>query len=536
MDNKKGTTVPRNGMPCSRSTHTPIAYRKIQCQFHFVLLIVVCGILIHSCHFPKRPELFESIIAINYESRQIFETSKSDDTETTSRIDVHTEQPMAPTTATSPLVYDAPVSLDNKSKVSTLDKQKQESKVIMNKSSRKDASQEEAIAAYRALVQNTNTSALRCIQQRKQQTSMTISVKPALQCLRMTKGNIGLQYPIDAEQHYNEIRYLLAPFAQHQNHTFHSATGFSGPWIENQFITHFETLYDSQHETSCIHQHFGPYIPIFLPWVDHLIQNKYYYPDGMVETLLSVLRPNVPYITVSQNARGLKGKAGISIRKSIPNLLVLSAGGHGHVPIPLLKQDEVQNNYIDVPNRTIDISYVGSLGNAPNNVRKIMNEQLMEKYSKNQTTNNNNRLIRYEYYYGNDWRQYMAQSKLSLVPRGFGRTAYHLVETIQMGLVPVYIYLKNDIPWIPYETVYRKHIGYVTDFASVLPFLENTIQQLTDDEIQTKEQMIVSLLQSHFTIDGILQQIQRFMLTPTKSDLQCQPLPRYITGIPKYGT
>jgi hypothetical protein len=327
----------------------------------------------------------------------------------------------------------------------------------------------------------------------------------------------------------------MAPFAQQQNHTFHSWSGFSGPWIENHFIAHFETMYDSQHETTCLYDHFGPYVPIFLPWVDHLVTNKKYnhYPNGFVEALLSVLRPDVPYITVSQNARGLKAENGIDIRKSTPNLLVLSAGGYGHVPIPLLKQDEAQNNYIDVQNRAIDISYVGSLKNAPNNSRQIMHRQLMENCNNNETTNSKNHSIRYEYYYGNDWRQYMAQSKFSLVPRGFGRTAYHLVETIQMGLIPIYIYLRNDIPWLPYKTMYHKQIGYTTDFESTPSFVKQMLQRLTPDKIRQREQTIVSLRHSHFSINGILRQIYYFMISPAKSDLECQVLPRNLNGGPE---
>ena len=47
----------------------------------------------------------------------------------------------------------------------------------------------------------------------------------------------------------------------------------------------------------------------------------------------------------------------------------------------------------------------------------------------------------------------MANSQTSLVPRGFGRTAYHLVETLQMGLVPIYVY--DDIPWVPYADLFE---------------------------------------------------------------------------------
>ena len=48
---------------------------------------------------------------------------------------------------------------------------------------------------------------------------------------------------------------------------------------------------------------------------------------------------------------------------------------------------------------------------------------------------------------------------MSLVPRGFGRTAYHLMETFQMGRVPLYVY--SDVPWVPYAEVFER-VGYAS--------------------------------------------------------------------------
>ena len=45
--------------------------------------------------------------------------------------------------------------------------------------------------------------------------------------------------------------------------------------------------------------------------------------------------PDVPYVMVSQNDQGIVGNYELW---SVPaNLLVLSAGGYGHVPIPLIE-------------------------------------------------------------------------------------------------------------------------------------------------------------------------------------------------------
>jgi hypothetical protein len=348
----------------------------------------------------------------------------------------------------------------------------------------------------------------------------SVDLSIALECLHQTTPSLVLEYPDDAIEHFNEIRKALLPWAQSNNgtHHYHSGAGFDGPWIENYWISHFETMWDESSNNdanACLSDYFGPFIPIFVPWVDHWIKNGRHYPDGLVTTFLSVLRPNVPYVTVSKSAPGLPGKGEFEMH-SIPNLLVLSSGGYGHVPIPLLKQDEDRCNDLDVSRRTFDVSYVGSLGHAPRHMReKIHNDTLAITELSTMT---------YEYYYGEDWKQVMRNSRLSLVPRGFGRTAYHLMETLQMGLVPIYVYLKSDLPWIPYADLFHE-VGYITDSGSYPEFVKNILQNVTMDEIRHREQRIVSLRTSHFSHQGTMEQIGLFLIGE-KNDLRCRELPR----------
>merc|ERR1711879_575826 len=101
-------------------------------------------------------------------------------------------------------------------------------------------------------------------------------------------------------------------------------------------------MWDRRKHGTSLSDLFGPYIPIFMPWVDIWVlnpTNRYHYPAGMMEALKRVLRPGVPYITVSQNDHGLLARSSIKMA-DIPNVLVLSAGGYGHVPVPLLMRLE----------------------------------------------------------------------------------------------------------------------------------------------------------------------------------------------------
>ena len=319
-----------------------------------------------------------------------------------------------------------------------------------------------------------------------------------------------LSYPADAEVHFFDIRRALVEFAQRDGHNKpHFQSGYGGPWLENEWITHFEQLYDKSNH--CLRDIFGPFIPIFLPWEDILVENFRRYPDKLVETLHSILRPDVAYITVSQSDQGLSD---ILPPDTFPNVLVLSAGGFGHVPIPLMKQEERRNNRRQ--NRKQFCSFVGTLGHAPNEMREQMNKLLGK-----------NEQIDYVYYYGKDWRDVMGDSRFQLVPRGVGRSSFRLVEAIQMGLIPIYIY--NDIPWLPYKDLYQQEIGYAVTLEELPNLLIDLQQNTTMEQLKRHEDQILRIARSHFTPKGVLTQIQAFMLGG-ETDLQCQDLPRHPTN------
>lgn len=121
------------------------------------------------------------------------------------------------------------------------------------------------------------------------------------------------------------------------NHTPNVGAGFSGPWIENWWITTFSANYTALiSRDTPLSATFGAYVPLFLPWVDLWVKSgvirvegnrkvnlgaAYSYPPGFVDALLSVLRPEVPYVTVSQNDEGITGKNELPMAK-IPNVLV----------------------------------------------------------------------------------------------------------------------------------------------------------------------------------------------------------------------
>lgn len=145
-------------------------------------------------------------------------------------------------------------------------------------------------------------------------------------------------FPADAEEHFEQINHIAHHF---RSIPIHKYSNYSGPWIENIWIQKFgkRPLKD-----------FSGMIPLFFNWVDALLVERM--PE-MEKALSSVLRPDVLYVTISQSAEGLDQFSLLH-----PNVLVLSCGGFGHIPLPLLKKPE---RWMAIPDTyQNDLTFVGS--------------------------------------------------------------------------------------------------------------------------------------------------------------------------------
>ncbi len=127
------------------------------------------------------------------------------------------------------------------------------------------------------------------------------------------------QFPKDAQTHYE---YIINRTVAYRTAPVHEYAGYSGPWIENIFIAKFMDR--------PLH-YFRGFIPLYIQWIDSQILRGRHF-DYIYAELTEILRPDVLYLAISQGDVGL-GKIGMRH----PNILVLSAGGFGHVPLPLVK-------------------------------------------------------------------------------------------------------------------------------------------------------------------------------------------------------
>ncbi len=106
--------------------------------------------------------------------------------------------------------------------------------------------------------------------------------------------------------------------------------------------------------------------------------------------------------------------------------------------------------------------------------------------------------------YGREYGQYVARSKFSLCPRGYGKTSFRLYEAIWLSSIPVYI---SDEFWIPYkdELDWTQFSVMITE--QEIPDLYDILQSISDERY---EEMMDNLkaVRSLFTFDGTFEAIK----------------------------
>jgi hypothetical protein len=302
-------------------------------------------------------------------------------------------------------------------------------------------------------------------------------------------------FPLDAKSHLDELNAVVQPYRGIRPHSY---AGYSGPWIENIWIQRYST---ASIET------FGGIIPLFVNWVDSQLEGKL---DQIIKDLEKVLRPNVLYITVSQSDEGIH-----NFQYLHPNVLVLSAGGFGHVPIPLIK-GEVQ--YQPPPQTfTHEVSFIGS----DRDERHLILTRALT-FAKAVGFNTANRLT-------SDWKAHIYGTKFNLSPRGYGRSSFRLAEVIQMGRIPIQLY--NDVNWLPYmgTNMSLEHYGFQAGWDDVERLMKR-LKSLSSQEVDSIFAKVKEV-REYYTYDGVMKQIGAFMQDPLGANggyLRCTPVPRTV--------
>eukprot|EP00668_Euglena_longa_P031456 GGOE01040659.1.p1 GENE.GGOE01040659.1~~GGOE01040659.1.p1 ORF type:complete len:385 (-),score=87.58 GGOE01040659.1:357-1511(-) len=276
----------------------------------------------------------------------------------------------------------------------------------------------------------------------------------------------------------------------------HHYRGFRGPWIENRFIERF-----SQYPASF----FFPIIPLFIQWTDYSRLVHAQDSDLLLEDALrKAVDSRFPYLAVSQHDCGLH-----QFMTMYPNIIVLSAGGNGHVPIPLLMR-EFSAPPLAAP-RPLGVAFQGTL-------RYPARKMLVDAVARGGVSVE----VRPR---GTSYDRLLQEATFSLAPVGCGRTSFRLYEVLQSGSIPVYLY--NDVPWLAYAPPLDwSTFALVYSAANVSRAGADLRQLLADrpllERMQTRARQLVP---HYFTYNATLRHIEWLFTNVPRSALRCQPRP-----------
>jgi hypothetical protein len=322
-----------------------------------------------------------------------------------------------------------------------------------------------------------------------------------LPCIKSTptmknKDVSNLKFPLDAEQHYKEI---LIQTKVMRNVPIHKAAGYGGPWIEDYFIDYFINQPLS---------YFNGFIPLFIQWTDiHCLdfepKKSKAIPlfKDLNSLLKQILRPDVLYLLVTQDDQGMTMKG----HHENPNVLSLSAGGYGHIPIPLIKGELNYSNPLSADKYTHEIGFYGNV--RPRLSRSRMLTEMQQS---------SHRIgLKTEFKTTHNWDEVIKNTKYNLAPRGFGRTSYRLSEIVQLGRLPVYMY--DDFQWLPYEgsDAHISNFGYIGKMGQTKD-LAKKLKETNNDDYDKKISKIKDI-RYYYTYEGVINQIEKFISDPFSS-------------------
>lgn len=327
----------------------------------------------------------------------------------------------------------------------------------------------------------------------------------AAQCLEVDNA---FEYPADAEDHFLSIhdRSLLRAFAL--NDLFPGSPAFS-PYYDVEGLWLHDLCFGILTNVSKLRPTFGPFIPLCFPWSSFKAMGQL---ATAAEFVFAHIRPNVLYITVVWHDRGLDDY-------TVPNLMVMSMGGFGHVALPELRFPWPANQVNTTLGKPFhERQYLASfMGSADKNTYFHSFRRSMCGVMRNMSVRKAFKFIGCET--SGQWIDIAKDSQVVLCPRGEGRNTLRLGEMMHMGLLPVVVY--DDVPFVPYPTIFPE-IGWMARIDE-LPQLIDVLQSMSESDFAARRDRVLQLRSSHFDKDGVVRQVRLFL--HGKGDLKCRKLP-----------
>ena len=225
------------------------------------------------------------------------------------------------------------------------------------------------------------------------------------------------------------------------------------------------------------------YIDVY--WTNYYVEKNYCNDDmSDLQNYLNSLDRSDKYFAVCQWDDGIRNDVeGLDI-------LVYASGGVGDYAYPL---NCMPHNTPPRRERDILASFVGSIAGR-HKVREVMYEKLNGKIG----------IYVSESLGRESFLDILTRSAFALCPRGYGKTSFRICESLEVGVIPVYIY---DDPWIPF--------GHKLDFEEYgvlchideIDSLHSKLLSYNERDIRTLIQRGSEVYQEYYSYDGCYSRI-----------------------------
>ena len=338
-----------------------------------------------------------------------------------------------------------------------------------------------------------------------------------------------------------------------------------------------QSLSDGTRSEMVWQQHFGPFVPLIVPWMEMSIfyqhgnaEWKQQWPNSlcaMLQTLFTNLDPRFLYMTVNQHDQGIfqivemtstEEQCGHSFQNRYlteweNQILQLNAGGYGHVPIPLAHPFKKTVEELTLPrNNLLDSNILGSVLTWKDTTPKHnafllgfsgrlwdIRTSLHSAMTQIKPAKNEQQL--YVRYRGDLWELFAwGCCKFMVTPRGRGPTSFSIYETLELasiqgsGALPIYVW--SGIKWLPYRPLWDEFITTVEWKPVCNETIADIIQTATDllnsSEYEQRMKWIEQNFQKYFGFEGMSKQIQWLLVDGphdaaggSRSSLHCEGKP-----------
>jgi hypothetical protein len=318
----------------------------------------------------------------------------------------------------------------------------------------------------------------------------------ALKCLSGSPfGEPTAEYSTihERSQQIKEFEPLLNIFPRHQ----HSSERGIHYCPEYMFTDYFRNKSD---------YFFGPFVPVFVNWLWARFQiSRDQVGRKPLADILSMIGNRYLMITRTWIECGIDTWPGVELNEEVPsNLLLFGSSEYSHIVLPYNLQDLSPLKMLK-PKKRIIFS-----GTNRNYIRVRIKNKLQNIFPKEVFPD-----------YIKDFPQHFRFISIIISPLGAVRNCYRTIELWQMGMIPWIIQDEHLV--VPYwnSTVKMNHIMFFADYHQTT----NTVQLLnsiTEKNLSLMRKAVLRYRESHFRNGGVLDQIQRFMLTGYEdSDLRC---------------